>query len=311
MAKPEIAVLRPVMPRILDALTRDAVLHHPFGADDPEAALKELSPRVRIAVTFGWCPAHVMEALPNLELIASFAVGYDGIDVEHARSRGIMVTNTPDVLTDEVANFAAALVLAVTRQIPRADRYVREESWLQGVMPFNRTIIGRRIGIVGAGRIGQATARRLNALGADVVWHGPRPKPELPWPYYSDLAAMAADCFGLVLTCPGGAATRGIVNRDVMTAIGREGFLVNVARGSVVDEPEMVSMLQDGSLGAAGLDVFRDEPNVPRELFGLDNVVLQPHQASATVETRNAMADLVVENARLFLAGQPVRTPVT
>lgn len=308
--RPEIVVARPLMRRIVEGLERDFVVHRLDTAEDPEALIAEIALRVRGMATYSWAPAELIDAFPKLEMIGSFAVGYDGIDVEHARRRGLIVTNTPDVLTDEVANLAAGLVLAVTRRIPQADRYVRERRWPQRAFPLARSIIGRRVGIVGMGRIGRATARRLEALGAEVVWHGPRPKPDLPWGFHADLAAMARDCFGIVLTCPGGEATRGLIDRKVMAAVGPDGFLVNVSRGTVIDEPAMVEMLTSGALGAAALDVFEDEPNVPEALLGLDNVVLQPHHASGTVETRNAMADLVVENLRLHFAGKPVKTPI-
>jgi hydroxypyruvate reductase len=308
--RPEIVVARPLMRRIVEGLERDFVVHRLDTAEDPEALIAEIALRVRGMATYSWAPAELIDAFPKLEMIGSFAVGYDGIDVEHARRRGLIVTNTPDVLTDEVANLAAGLVLAVTRRIPQADRYVRERRWPQRAFPLAPSIIGRRVGIVGMGRIGRATARRLEALGAEVVWHGPRPKPDLPWGFHPDLAAMARDSFGIVVTCPGGEATRGLVDRNVMAAVGSDGFLVNVSRGSVIDEPAMVEMLTSGALGAAALDVFEDEPNVPEALLGLDNVVLQPHHASGTVETRNAMADLVVENLRLHFAGKPVKTPI-
>ncbi len=309
---PEVLETMPMPPRIAERLGDRYVLHRPWQADDLMGYVRSHCQNVRAVLTqgHGVCPAEMIDALPKLEIISVQGVGYDGVDIARARERDIPVTNTPDVLTEEVANLGIGLVLAVTREIPKADAYVREGKWLKGEMPFNRTIVNRPVGVVGLGRIGLATANRLAALGAIVSWHGPRPKPDAPYPYEADIAALAAKVDGLVLTCPGGPATRHLVNRRVLDALGPDGWLVNVARGTVVDEKALVEALMTRRIWGAGLDVFENEPKAPPELFELDNVVLQPHQASATAETRNAMSDLAVENIDLHFAGKPVKTPV-
>jgi lactate dehydrogenase-like 2-hydroxyacid dehydrogenase len=310
--KPQILQTMEMPLRIAERLGDRYEVHHLWQATDRDAFLADNGPSVTGMVTLGHgkVDPNLIDSLPNLEVISVLGVGYDGIDVKHAASRGAAVTNTPDVLTDEVANLGVGLVLALTREIPKADAYVREGRWLKGDMAFNRTIVNRPVGVVGLGRIGLATADRLKALGAIVSWHGPHQKADVPYPYDPDLAHLASKVDGLVLCCPGGPATRHIVNRKVIDALGPEGWLVNVARGSVVDEQALVEALMTRRIWGAGLDVFEAEPKVPRELFELDNVVLQPHQASATTDTRYAMADLVVENLDLHFAGEPLKTPV-
>ena len=267
---------------------------------------------VRAVLTMGHgkVDAAMIDALTNLEMISVMGVGYDGVDVRHALAKGAATTNTPGVLSAEVANLAIGLVLSVTREIPKADAYVRDGRWLKADLPLNRTIVGRPIGVVALGGIGLAVADRLRALGANVTWTGPRPKPDAHYPYEPDIARLAQQSDGLVLCCPGGPATRHLVNKNVLDALGPEGWIVNVARGSVIDEQALVEALMAKRIWGAGLDVFEAEPKVPSALFDLDNVVLQPHQASATVATRNAMADLAVENLDLHFAGKPLKTPV-
>jgi len=267
---------------------------------------------VRAVLTMGHgkVDAAMIDALTNLEMISVMGVGYDGVDVSHALSKGAPTSNTPGVLSAEVANLAIGLVLSVTREIPKADAYVRDGRWLQADLPLNRTIVGCPIGVVALGGIGLAVADRLTALGAHVTWTGPRPKPDTDYPYEPDITRLADRSDGLVLCCPGGPATRHLVNRKVLNALGPDGWIVNVARGSVIDEQALVEALMAKRIWGAGLDVFEAEPKVPSALFELDNVVLQPHQASATVATRNAMADLAVENLDLHFAGKPLKTPV-
>jgi lactate dehydrogenase-like 2-hydroxyacid dehydrogenase len=250
-----------------------------------------------------------IDRLPRLELIACFGVGVDAIDLVAARERGIAVTNTPDVLTGDVADLALGLLLATARRIVAGDRYVRSGAWSRGPMALASRVHGKRLGIVGMGRIGQAIAIRASAFGLQIAYHGPRAKP-LPYRFEPDLVALARGVDFLVAACPGGAATRGLVSRAVIEALGAEGLLINIARGSVVDQDALVTALVDGRLGGAGLDVFADEPNVPPALLGLDNVVLQPHQASATAETRAAMGKLVIDNLAAFFAGRPLLTAV-
>ena len=283
-----------------------------WEVEDAKGFIEARGSQVRAVLTMGHgkVDAAMIDALTNLEMISVMGVGYDGVDVHHALSKGAPTTNTPGVLSAEVANLAIGLVLSVTREIPKADAYVRDGRWLKADLPLNRTIVARPIGVVALGGIGLAVADRLTALGAHVTWTGPRPKPDVAYPYEPDISRLAAQSDGLVLCCPGGPATRHLVNRKVLNELGPDGWIVNVARGSVIDEEALVESLMAKRIWGAGLDVFEAEPKVPSALFELDNVVLQPHQASATVATRNAMADLAVENLDLHFAGKPLKTPV-
>lgn len=251
-----------------------------------------------------------MDRLPNLEIIANFGVGYDAIDIDAAKERGIRVTNTPDVLSDDVADLALALMLDVSRRLTFGDRYVREGKWEEGNFPLQRKVSGRKVGILGLGRIGQAIASRASAFNMKVAYHGRHEKSDVPYEYHSSLVDLAKTCDFLVIACPGGPSTRHLVNREVLDALGPEGCLVNIARGSVVVEPELVKALAEGRLGSAGLDVFEDEPRVPEELKGMENVVLQPHVGSATFETRKDMAELVLTNLTAHFGGKELPTPV-
>ena len=248
--------------------------------------------------------------LPALEIVANFGVGYDSIDVGAAAQRGIVVTNTPDVLNDEVADFAVALLLATVRRLPQADRFVREGRWLQGNFPLGPTLRDRKVGLLGMGRIGERIARRLAAFEVPVVYHARRARPELPYRHYPDLVSMANEVDTLVAILPGGAATRNLIDAAVLSALGPRGILINVARGSVVDERALVEALRTGTILAAGLDVFADEPRVPLELLELDNVVLAPHVGSATHHTRGLMGKLLVDNLRSWFAGRGPVSPV-
>jgi hydroxypyruvate reductase len=299
-------------PRITERLGDRYEVLRLWEAENANDLIEARGSEVRAVLTMGHgkVDAATIDALTNLEVISVMGVGYDGVDVGHAISKGAQTTNTPGVLSAEVANLAIGLVLAVTREIPKADAYVRDGRWLKADLPLNRTIVGRPIGVVALGGIGLAVADRLTALGAHVTWTGPRPKPNAAYPYEPDIARLAEQSDGLVLCCPGGSATRHLVNRKVLNALGPDGWIVNVARGSVIDEQALVEALMAKRIWGAGLDVFEAEPKVPSALFDLDNVVLQPHQASATVATRNAMADLAVENLDLHFAGKPLKTPV-
>jgi len=309
--KPEIVVVRPYVPRIMAALEQDYVVHRLWQAEDPAALLEQARAARGIATTGdAGADAALMDALPALEIVACMGVGVDAIDLAHARSRDVAVTYTPDVLNDEVANTAVALLLAVTRRICDGDRYVREGRWLEAPMALTRSVVDRRCGILGLGRIGKAIARRVEALGGEVLYHARNEQPDQPYRYYADLVDLARDSDFLIVITPGGAATRNIVTRRVLNALGPDGTLINVARGSVVDEPALVAALVEGRLGAAGLDVFADEPHVPEELLTMENVVLQPHVGSGTEETRGRMCGLVVDNLRAHFAGQPLITPV-
>ncbi|MEM6563421.1 MAG: 2-hydroxyacid dehydrogenase [Pseudomonadota bacterium] len=255
-------------------------------------------------------PADVMTALPNLKMISCYGVGYDAIDVEVAKARGIMVTHTPNVLNAEVATTAVMLMMACYRELLRDDAWVRSGKWeAQGNAPLTRSVDNQIVGILGLGRIGQAIADKLAPFGTTVVYHS-RSAKDVPYTYYSNLADMAAAVDCLICITPGGPSTNKIVNREVMDALGPQGTLVNVSRGSVVDEVALIAALQEGRLGWAGLDVFEAEPKVPQALRDLHNVVLLPHVGSATIETRAAMGALTVDNLLQHLADGTVQTPV-
>jgi lactate dehydrogenase-like 2-hydroxyacid dehydrogenase len=312
--KPDVLVVHRLMPHVMEALHSAYQCHHLWKAEDRGRLLAEVGPRIRGIATssFVGADAALMDACPSLEIVSSFGVGYDTVDVAHAKKRGVIVTNTPDVLNDEVANTAVALLLAVARRIVAYDRYVRQGRWeREGDPPLTTGLAGKRIGMLGFGRIGQEIAKKLAVFHCEVVYHARSEKPEQPYRYYPDLVAMARECLALIVIVPGGSATRCIVGREVMDALGPEGILINVARGSCVDEAALVAALQEGRLGAAGLDVFENEPHVPEALFAMDQVVLLPHQGSATVETRKAMGDLVVDNLAAHFAGKPPLTPVS
>lgn len=310
--KPDIVVVSPLPPTVQAVLDNEFTVHRLWEAADPAALLATVAGQVRGIATHGWrgADAALIRALPKLEIISVFGVGYDTVDVSCARDHGVIVTNTPDVLTDDVADLALALLICTLRRVCVADRFVREGRWLQEQFPLARCINGKRLGVMGLGRIGLAIARRAEALGMSIAYHNRRRRDDVPYPYYADLVELAREVDVLVIAAAGGAASRQSVNRAVFEALGPEGTLLNIARGSIVDEAELVAALTDGRLGAAGLDVFADEPRVPEALFALDNVVLQPHIASATVETRAAMGQLMIDNLRAHFAGQRALTPV-
>ena len=295
-----------------DRLDGRLEVHDAHRIDDMASFLGGKGNTVRYVLTDGHygVPGDWMDAMPHLALISNYGVGYDAIDVDLSVSRGILVTHTPQVLNDEVATTALMLMLASYRNLLASDAYVRAGRWPEeGHMRLSRSVDNRRVGILGLGRIGLALARKLEPFHAEIAYHNRTPR-DVPYRYYDDLAEMAAACEVLFVVTPGGADTRGIVNRSVLDALGPEGLLVNVSRGSVVDEPALVAALQDGSLGAAGLDVFAEEPHVPEALFTMPNVVLTPHIGSATVETRRAMGNLVVDNLLQHLADGRVISPV-
>ena len=279
-----------------DALQGDYRCHDHSGEADgaPPAAA---AARIRGVVQGGWTvtPPALLDALPALELVSVFGVGYDGVPVEYCRRRGIRVTHTPDVLTDDVADLGLALILMTVRDLVRLDRFVRDGRWLSGSPWLTTRLAGRTAGILGLGRIGTAIARRVEAIGMNVVWTGRTPR-EAAWRYVPDLVELARESDVLVVACPGGPATRHLVDAKVLEALGPEGTLVNIARGSIVDEEALVRALRDRTIRAAGLDVYADEPRVPPAMIAMDNVVLLPHVGSATRETRKAMADLCKAN---------------
>lgn len=283
------------------------------GLDDRYDLRRAPGPGITVAITGGGegIDAATIDACPDLKLIAVCAVGYDKTDVAHAKARGIAVTNTPDVLTDDVADLALALMLCVARKIPIHDRYVREGRWpREGSPPLTRKLTGQKIGILGLGRIGHAIAERVKPIAGEIAYYARSEKPGLEWRFFADPVALAAWADMLVVAVAGGAGTAGLVSREVIAALGPKGVLINIARGSVVDERALVEALMSGALGGAGLDVFADEPNVPKALLGLESVVLLPHMGSATRETRAAMAKLTLDNVEAFIAGRPLLTPV-
>lgn len=309
--KPDIVLLSPWYRRAMDELDEHFTVHKLWEADDKAALLAALRDRCVGIAGSKLCDAATMDALPNTRVIAHCGVGYDGVDVAAATARGISVSNTPDVLSDEVADFAVGLTLATLRRIPQGDRYVREGRWERdGDMAYTQRMWGRKLGIVGFGRIGIEIARRFEPFKMDIAYHCRRAK-DVPYRYYASLPEMARDVDILLAIVPGGAATKHLIDRDVLDALGPDGVLINVARGSVVDEDALIAALAERRLGAAGLDVFADEPRVPQALRDMtQNVVLQPHQASATHETRLAMGRLVLRNLLAGVAGKPLITPV-
>ncbi|MEO6744632.1 MAG: 2-hydroxyacid dehydrogenase [Caldimonas sp.] len=308
---PEVLVVAKLWPPMMEALHGAFRVHDRIHETDP-AAFDAAAPRIRAIAASGESKVgrDLIARMPALEIISVFGVGYDGIDVAAARERGIHVTHTPNVLNDEVADLALALMLAVARRIPQADRYVRDGKWKQGPAVLARKVSGARLGIVGLGRIGNAIAKRAEAFDMTIAYTSRQPKADSPYRYFPTPAALAAEVDFLVVITPGGAATRKLINAEVLTALGPQGYLINVARGSVVDETALIAALQNGTIAGAGLDVFEAEPNVPDALCALDNVVLTPHIGSATWQTRRAMGDLSFGNLQAHFAGQPLLSPV-
>jgi hydroxypyruvate reductase len=309
--KPDILLIEPMMPEVEAQLDATYNVHRLYQATDRAALIAKVAPSIRAIVTGGAHGAsnEIVDALPALEIITINGIGTDAVDLERARARSVRVTTTPDVLTDDVADLAIGLMLAVSRRICVADRFVRTGKWLESHMPLSSSVNGKRLGIFGLGHVGLAVARRAEGFGMPIAYTE-RLRADVAYRFVPELTDLARDSDFLVVAASGGPATRGIVNRLVLDALGPSGILINVARGSVVDEPVLVAALAEGRLGGAGLDVFAHEPEVPPALWNMDNVVLQPHQASATVETRRAMADLVLANLTAHFAGREPVTPV-
>lgn len=303
--------LAPLMPGHTAQLAERYTVHRYFDAPDTAALLAEVGPHVRGVVTGGGTgiATDVAAHLPALEIVAINGVGYDKVDLGYARQRGYRVTNTPDVLTDDVADLAIGLTIATMRQMVLGDRHVRDGKWPTGDLPLGTKVSGRRFGIFGLGRIGLAIARRLEPFGGTIAYAS-RTRQDVPYAYHDSLLALADASDVLILAVAASAETRGVVDRAVLEALGPKGVLVNIARGSVVDEPAMVAALAEGRLGGAGLDVFADEPRVPPLLWAMPNVVLMPHIASATHDTRAAMGDLMLANLDAHFAGRALPTAV-
>lgn len=293
-------------------LMNEFTCHKLFEAGDRNAFLKSHAGGVRGLATFGPMPidGKLMDALPKLEIISNFGVGVDAINLEDARKRNIIVTNTPDVLNDCVADTAMALVLNTVRKFPQSEAYLRAGHWAsRGPYPLTSSLGGKTLGILGLGRIGEAIAKRALASGMKIRYHNRRKK-DVDYPYDPDPVTLAKNSDVLIVVTPGGPETNKLVGAKVLDALGTKGYLVNIARGSIVDEPVLLRYLQEKRIAGAGLDVYVDEPRVPPEFFALDNAVLFPHVGSATVETRKAMGDLQIENLRRHFAGKPVLTRV-
>jgi lactate dehydrogenase-like 2-hydroxyacid dehydrogenase len=313
MSRTDILMTAPMMPIVIDTLEKACTLHRLWEHADQEAFLKEVGPRIRGVATstlYGRVEASLLDRLPNVGIISSFGVGYDNVDAAEAARRGIVVTNTPGVLDDEVADLTLGLLLATLRKIPQADRYLREGQWLKASFPLSTTLRGRKVGIVGLGRIGKAIARRLAGFDVSIAYHGRTQQDDVAYAYHPTVIGLAEACDVLIVITPGGAATRHLINADVLKALGPNGVLINVARGTVVDEQALIEALKSGTILSAGLDVYEDEPRVPEELIDMEHVVLLPHIASASVHTRNAMGKLVADNIVSWVEGKGPLTPV-
>jgi lactate dehydrogenase-like 2-hydroxyacid dehydrogenase len=305
MANPDLLQLCPVEPFMTDELARRFTVHRLYEQPDPAAWLAAHAADIRAVLTGGHLGIEtaMLAALPGAGIVAINGVGFDRVDLEAAKRQGVRVTNTPDVLTDDVADLAIGLLIGLLRRIPQGDAHVRAGQWPKGQRPLAHKMSGRRYGILGLGRIGRAVADRLAGFPGEVAYTD-RASLDVPHVFHPDAVALATACDVLIVTASASEATRGLVDRAVLDALGPTGVLVNVARGSIVDEPALIEALQTGRLAGAALDVFADEPNVPEALRVLDNVLLTPHIASATVETREAMGRLVLANLDAFFAGR-------
>jgi lactate dehydrogenase-like 2-hydroxyacid dehydrogenase len=312
--KPDVLLVGPSKPLLAKGLEPNFTVHRLIEAEDREALLNRIADRVRaLAVTYTnqKIDADFMGRFPKLEFVSSFGVGYDHVDARWAGGHGIIVTNTPDVLNEEVADTTLGLLLCTVREFPQGDRFVRAGKWEQGAYPLSpASLRDRSVGIVGMGRIGQAIARRLEAFRVPIVYHSRRPQAGVPYKHYPSLLDMAREIDVLVIIVPGGAETRNMINAEVLEALGPTGIVINMARGSVIDEPALIAALRDKKIFAAGLDVFANEPHVPQELIDMDNVVLFPHLGSASVHTRSAMDKLVLDNLLSWASGKGPLTPV-
>ena len=310
MTNVNILVTAPLPPFLYDPLKADYRCHDYYASSHRPGLLAAEGTRIRGLVQGGGTltPTSLLDELPKLEIISVFGVGYDGVPVDYCRNRDIKVTNTPDVLTDDVADVAVGLVLMTGRGFGAAERYVRAGEWGKRPFPLTTKLGGRTAGILGLGRIGKAIARRLAAMEMKIAYTGRKPQPDVPYRFVPTLTGLAAESDFLIVACPGGPATKNIVNAGVLEALGKKGTLLNIARGSIVDEPALVDALSKGTIKGAGLDVFVDEPNVPAPLLSMDNVVLLPHVGSATQQTRKAMGDLCKANLDAWFAERKTLT---
>lgn len=314
MTKRHLLMTGPMMRMVMEQLDAAYTVHRLWEAEDAEAMIGEISDKIEAIAVGPHTPVDgpLMSRLPNLKIVSNFGVGYDTVDAKWAGAHGIYVTNTPDVLTEEVADTTLGLLLMTVRQLSESERYLRAGRWeTEGPFPLTKASLrDRRIGIVGLGRIGKAIARRLDAFRVPVVYHGRSEQADVPYGYYANLVDMARDVDILLSVAPGGTATNHMINAEVFDALGPDGILINVGRGSVVDEKALVEALKSGTILSAGLDVFENEPHVPADLIEMEHVVLLPHVGSASVYTRNQMGQLCVDNLKsYFETGKPL-TPV-
>lgn len=310
--KPEIILVGPLMDNVMTELDQAYNVYRLYDSSDAESLLHEVGPRIRAVATDGALGADqkLLSHLPKAEIIGIFGVGLDAVDLDYARANNIKVTNTPDVLTDDVADLALMLMLCVARRQILADRFVRDGQWGKESLPLANRFSGKRVGILGLGRVGGSVAKRCAAFDCTISYVDPYAPEQDGYTRYNSLSDMAAQVDYLVVTAAGGSGTGKLVNAEVFDALGQQGALINVSRGSIVDEDALVSALRSGRLGAAGLDVFANEPKVPEALFSMENVVLTPHRASATIETRAAMGKLLIDNLAAHFEGRELLTEV-
>ena len=312
MSRPEILMLGP-MPMAIQGLEANFTVHKLWEAADRDGFLAGLADRIRGIATGGHVKtdAALMDRFPGLEIVSNFGVGYDSVDAGHAASRGVIVTNTPDVLTEEVADTALGLLLMTARELGAAERHLRDGKWMAGAYPLTRaTLRGKRLGIVGYGRIGKAIATRARAFGLTLAYHNRRPVADADIPYVETLVGLAQQVDILLSVLPGGASTHHLIGAEVLEALGPEGVLINIGRGSVVDEAALVEALAAGKIFSAGLDVFEVEPCTPAALIAMDRVVLLPHVGSGSIHTRQLMGNLVVDNLVGWFTSRAPLTPV-
>jgi len=313
MTRPDVLLTAPIIPSVVEKLDARYALHRLWEQADQTGFLEAVGPRIRGMATntlFGKVDDALLDRLPALEIIASFGVGYDNVDVAAAMRNGVVVTNTPGVLDDEVADLTVGLLLATLRRIPQADRFVRDGGWQNGAFPLSPTLRGRQVGIVGLGNIGKAVARRLTGFDVVVRYHGRTPQPDVAYDFHATVVELARASDVLIILVPGGAGTTHLIDGDVLAALGPNGVLINVSRGSVVDEPALIHALESETILAAGLDVYAHEPKVPDRLKAMANVVLLPHIGSGSHYTRAAMGDLLVDNLAAWFATGQAMTPV-
>jgi lactate dehydrogenase-like 2-hydroxyacid dehydrogenase len=309
----DVLLLGPLKPVVVKGLEAGCTLHKVAAAPDGDAFMSAHTDIRAIAcsATTERVPSDLMARFPKLQIVSSFGVGYDHMDVKWAAEHGVILTNTPNVLTEEVADTALGLLLCTVREFPQADRYLRAGKWRERDYPLTKASLrNRTVGLVGMGAIGQAIAGRLDAMQVPVVYHTRQPRRELPYRHYANLLDMARAVDILLAIVPGGAGTRNMINAEVLDALGPDGILINMARGSVVDEPALIKALKENRIMSAGLDVYAKEPDVPQDLIAMENVVLFPHLGSASVCTREKMDQLVVDNILAWAAGKPPLTPV-